>query len=340
MSKTYPKLDRTKFPNQTDAFVLFKDPDDAANMELTEYQLLIANKQFATAAEFLLNNPDLEPYIINADRLNHILHAVMAIEQYYISDVQKSITDIVEYRGVYQSDVVYDKFDIVVLNESSIMAYMCIADSEITNIEPIDDKYWVAITLQGQPGTGLTFAGIWSDSISYQSSNWTYHNEAIWVSTIADNVGNEPSEDSPYWFAIFRNIQHVVCSRTLPENQYPGDLWFQSNNGAHTIKMKQNDNTYVDIYLDASVIRTATGESLDQYLDKYVSNHTHTPEDIGAAPADHTHNFIATVFTASNDEPTTEDEKKLFWVDTAHGNLLKFFDKTTNEWKPINAAWA
>lgn len=340
MSKTYPKLDRTKFPNAIDAFILFKDPDENTNAALTEYQLLISNKQFAMAAAFLLENPELEPYIVSADRLNHILHAVMAMEQYYMSDVRKSIMDIVKYRGVYNAKTFYEKFDVVVADASSTIAYMCIAEISINDIHPTNDKYWIPLTLQGQPGTGLTYAGTWNPTTNYQTSNWVYYNEVIWVSTISDNQGNEPTENSPYWFAIFRNMQHVICSSSVPENQYPGDLWLSGTNGTYVIKEKQNDGSYKDIYLDASVIRTSDGSSLDDYLDMYVANHTHTPESIGAAPADHTHNFIANVFTASDEPPTTDDAKKLFWVDTSNGNILKFYDERTSEWVPINAVWA
>lgn len=295
MSKTYPKLDRTKFPDATDVFILFQDPNSDVSQLLSEYEMLLAGQEYASAANLIKQHTELEPYIMNADRMNHMLHAIIAMEQFYMSDVRKSIMDIVTWRGTYNASTTYDKFDVVVSDPGSIIAYMSIHDDSFKGIAPPHDDYWIRITLQGQPGTGLTYAGTWNSSTNYQTDNWVYYNNVIWVSTISDNLNHKPVEDSDYWFAIFRNIQHIVCSATAPENQYVGDLWLKSSNGTHVIKEKQSDGSYKDIYLDMAAIKTSTGSTLESYIATAIANSSGgviggiTPESIGAAPASHGH---------------------------------------------------
>lgn len=298
MSKSYPNLDRTKFPDATDAFILFEDPNDSVRALLSEYETKLAAHKYSEAATFLSKNAQkLSPYVINADRLNHILHALMAMQQFYMSDVQEAIADIVTWRGVYSGSTTYNKFDVVTSGAGSIIAYMAIADDAFKGKAPPNEDYWVRITLQGQPGTGLTYAGTWNNATTYSTDNWVFYNNVIWVSTTNNNLNHQPSDSSTYWFAIFRNIQHVVCSATTPDNQYPGDLWLKSVNGVHTIKVKQNDGSYSDVFLDTSTIKTSDGKSLADYIASVASSSVSTavgkitPESIGAATSGHKHSY-------------------------------------------------
>lgn len=248
MSKLYPKLDRTKFPNQTDAFVLFKDPDENTNAALTEYQLLISNKQFAMAAAFLLENPDLEPYIVSADRLNHILHAVMAMEQYYMSDVQSQIMEIVDWMGEWEADTTYDKFDVVTyVVGTSINAYMGIAEEIPVGVEPTNKDYWIQLTLKGakgDPGISLSGRGNWDPTVVYAVDNWVAHNGTIWASN-NENINSEPHDQSEDWYAIIRDQQHYVISDDIPNAQYTGDIWYQVlEDGSIQPQYKQPDGSY------------------------------------------------------------------------------------------------
>ena len=37
---------------------------------------------------------------------------------------------------------------------------------------------------------------------------------------------------------------------------------------------------------------------------------------------------------------TAPKSTKTMWVDSANGNLLKVYDKSTGTWIPVNSAWA
>lgn len=287
MSKLYPKLDRTKFPNQTDAFVLFKDPDENTNAALTEYQLLISNKQFAMAAAFLLENPDLEPYIVSADRLNHILHAVMAMEQYYMSDVRKSIMEIVEWKGEWDSSTAYDKFDVVTYKaNNAVETYMAVLDELPAGTLPTDTENWVKITLrgeQGASGTGLSGRGNWDIDTQYYVDDWVAYNNTIWAAK-NENINSEPYDGSPDWYAVIRDQQHYVISSEEPTTQYTGDIWYKLlPDGTIQPCYKQPDSTYSEMQFSATSqiknmvddilakAKAYTDEAITTYLVKYLN---------------------------------------------------------------------
>lgn len=248
MSKTYPELNRTKFPDATDAFIYFKDPDERSNAMLTEYQLLISNKQFAAAATFLSNYPELEPYIVNADRLNHLLHAVMAIEQYYMSDVRSQIMEIVDYMDAWNEATAYGKFDVVTYTVgNNVMAFMGIVDDIPVGTEPTNKEYWIQLTLKGakgDPGISLSGRGNWDPTVVYAVDNWVAHNGTIWASS-TENINSEPHDQSEDWYAIIRDQQHYVISDDIPNAQYTGDIWYKVlEDGSIQPQYKQPDGSY------------------------------------------------------------------------------------------------
>ena len=107
MSKTYADLNRTKFPDEIDSFVLFKDPDANTNSLLIQYQLYLANGRYSEAAQYLTQHPELGQYIVSADRLNQLLHAITAIEKLYTTDIQdmiQSLPESFERRGPIRSE--------------------------------------------------------------------------------------------------------------------------------------------------------------------------------------------------------------------------------------------
>lgn len=107
MSKTYADLNRTKFPDEIDSFVLFKDPDANTNSLLIQYQLYLANGRYSEAAQYLTQHPELGQYIVSADRLNQLLHAIIAIEKLYTTDIQdmiQSLPESFERRGPIRSE--------------------------------------------------------------------------------------------------------------------------------------------------------------------------------------------------------------------------------------------
>lgn len=111
MSKTYNELNRTKFPDTIDAFVPFKDPDANANSLLSQYQLYLASGQYAEAARYLKDHPELSEYIISADRMNQLLHAIIALETKYKRDIEgimeeikNSLPESFERRGPIRSE--------------------------------------------------------------------------------------------------------------------------------------------------------------------------------------------------------------------------------------------
>ena len=123
MSNTYPYYSNN-FPDEIDDFDKFQDPNISSMPLINEYYAEIetgTEASLARAKTILDNNPSLKPMIINADRLNKLRDGLLSVEEFYLSDVQQYLINLVKYRGTYSSSVIYNKFNIVKYNGQSYM---------------------------------------------------------------------------------------------------------------------------------------------------------------------------------------------------------------------------
>lgn len=92
----YEEYPRSQFPDTIDNFDNMQDITSSLVDAMVSYQTAITNKDFATAANVIANNPDLLKVLINADRINSLQDAVKAIEKYYLENVEDMVTHIAQ----------------------------------------------------------------------------------------------------------------------------------------------------------------------------------------------------------------------------------------------------
>lgn len=91
MSKTYPELPETNFPDSLDVFDRLSDVTSGDIILVNQYQAYMSAGNQAAAAKLLTDNPDLKNKIINASTINKFLDAVSALQKMFKDDVQKYI---------------------------------------------------------------------------------------------------------------------------------------------------------------------------------------------------------------------------------------------------------
>ena len=72
MSKTYPELPETNFPDSLDVFDRLSDVTSGDIILVNQYQAYMSAGNQAAAAKLLTDNPDLKNKIINASILEPI----------------------------------------------------------------------------------------------------------------------------------------------------------------------------------------------------------------------------------------------------------------------------
>lgn len=91
MSKTYPELPETNFPDSLDVFDRLSDVTSGDIVLVNQYQAYMSAGNQAAAAKLLTDNPDLKNKIINASTINKFLDAVSALQKMFKEDVQTYI---------------------------------------------------------------------------------------------------------------------------------------------------------------------------------------------------------------------------------------------------------
>lgn len=91
MSKTYPELPETNFPDSLDVFDRLSDVTSGDIILVNQYQAYMSAGNQAAAAKLLTDNPDLKNKIINASTINKFLDAVSALQKMFKEDVQTYI---------------------------------------------------------------------------------------------------------------------------------------------------------------------------------------------------------------------------------------------------------
>lgn len=163
------------------------------------------------ATALLEDNPILKRIIINADNMNQLRDAVIALERFYYSDIQKYIINLVNFRGDFILTTQYRKFDVVnyVYYGTAIQSYMAIKDDIPIGVLPTNRDYFVPITLQGaegKSGTGLTYRGRYDPNANYVAKKeCVTYNNTLWVAE-EDSINMTPSETSNYWSAVIKII--------------------------------------------------------------------------------------------------------------------------------------
>ena len=164
----------------------------------------------SSAAQLLIDHPELRTSLINASNLNRIIDAIKCIETYYANDVQTYILELVQYKGTYSSSTKYTKYNVVDYNS---MIYMCTSLNTPLGTLPTNSSYWYPLSIKGdtgEPGLGLSFLGAWDSQTAYPKDAAVSYGTSLYASLIDDNKSRTPSANSSYWSEII-NFSNVTA---------------------------------------------------------------------------------------------------------------------------------
>lgn len=250
MSVTYPLYTYSSYPDEIDQFNRFTDLTLDTVQYAEQYNSYMLKKDFASAAQILIEHPELETSLINAANLNRIIDALKCIETFYANDVKIYILELVQYKGDYVNSTKYTKYNVVNYNS---MVYMCTSLNTPLGTLPTDTTYWYQLSIKGDQGTsglGLSFDGLWQANFTYNKDSAVSYGTCLYASTCDDNIGHTPSKTSnDYWELItdfsdlisYDNSSSGLTSTNLQDAI--DELLVKTNNNASNINTNANNIT-------------------------------------------------------------------------------------------------
>ncbi|MEG1709596.1 MAG: hypothetical protein RR285_12920 [Acinetobacter sp.] len=230
------------FPPVVDNIPQFQDilQTDAPNVKL--FQTAIQNGDFATAANIFNQIPNANNKFVGAVRMNQIRDAVLALEQFYGTDVQpyisakqtewQNIINLFAYIDTYNITTQYSKNNMVLFVNNGFSQLYINVFNGITpiNTPPTNTTYWRVFTIRGakgDSGIGTTFQFEWNTAVNYAISDIVVFDNAWWIATRA-NVNKQPYEGSLDWNLVMTVTQAIYpIQPNQPLSQTTGELWFR-----------------------------------------------------------------------------------------------------------------
>lgn len=242
MSQKYPEYPLTQFPNNIDNFSVFLNMSQNDYQLIKQYQEAIQVGNMALAQQIFNQIPQGGQKIITALRFNQLREAILAMEEFYGTDIKPYITtkqtewqgivNQFSYKGNFNSTTQYETNNIVQYTYNGLTQLYINIYQGVTpiGIYPINTTYWRVFTIQGQQGesgVGATFAFAWDSSVSYALNTIVVFNNTWWNCTQA-NQNQQPTEGSDYWQPILYVTQSIYPIQTAqPPSQKTGELWFK-----------------------------------------------------------------------------------------------------------------
>lgn len=230
ISEQYQDLDYTNFPDNLDDNITYQDASAETAALVQQYYDLKNQGKDSDANALVEANPILNTIIINSSVMQRFNDRTIALERFYMSDVQSYIMNAAHYKGTWSASAKYTKYDFVTYYvDNKIFSFECIQLDTPVGTLPTNSSYFIKITLQGEQGvsgTGLSPRGVWSNTVQYYKDDCVAYDNKLW-SALQDNIGQTPVEDSTYWVFLMQLKQQVAVSSTQPINQVVGDLWYQ-----------------------------------------------------------------------------------------------------------------
>lgn len=208
MSTTYTDLTETQFPDQVDNLSRMSDLTASDLTLVNQYYAYYNAGNLASAAQLLTDNPSLINKLFNAAKFNILRDALIALQRFYLSDVQTYIDstrsalqdeiDTFVPCGEYNAATAYEKNNIVTKDGNG---YICSQDC--TGKTPGTTggaNYWELIVSKGEKGdsgTGLTFRGTYSSTTAYTKDDAVTDGHAIWAALQAST--GQSLVEGEYW---------------------------------------------------------------------------------------------------------------------------------------------
>lgn len=242
MSTKYPDLSLTNFPNSLDQFTTFLNIVSSDGPLIGQYQSAMQNGDTTLANQILTQIPQATQKIITAVDLNTLSQAMLAIERFYLNDIEPYIDDLHQswlntiqqfsYKGVWQSGTSYVTNNLVSYTTSGLnFVYIALSNVPI-GISPTNQTYWRLLTIQGQQGAsgeGLSYRQEWNSSTQYATNDAVTCDGALWMALQASQ--NRLPDTNPQYWQLVMNLKTVTypIQDTVPTNLQVDGLWFNTS---------------------------------------------------------------------------------------------------------------
>lgn len=242
MSTKYPDLSLTNFPNSLDQFTTFLNIVSSDGPLIGQYQSAMQNGDITLANQILTQIPQATQKIITAVDLNTLSQAMLAIERFYLNDIEPYIDDLHQswlntiqqfsYKGVWQGGTSYVTNNLVSYTTSGLnFVYIALSNVPI-GISPTNQTYWRLLTIQGQQGAsgeGLSYRQEWNSSTQYATNDAVTYNGALWMALQASQ--NRLPDTNPQYWQLVMNLKTVTypIQDTVPTNLQVDGLWFNTS---------------------------------------------------------------------------------------------------------------
>ncbi|MEG1855468.1 MAG: hypothetical protein RR231_08175 [Acinetobacter sp.] len=174
--------------------------------------------------------------------MNQIRDAVLALEQFYGTDVQPyialkqqewtNIVNLFSYIGLFNSTTQYYRNNMVLYVNNGLSQIYINTFNGVTPIGtlPINTAYFRVLTIQGQKGesgAGSAFLFEWLSSTHYNVHDIVVYNNSWWIAK-QPNQNQQPQEGSLYWELVLTTTQAIYpVQSNIPPAQTTGELWFR-----------------------------------------------------------------------------------------------------------------
>lgn len=242
MSTLYPDLNLTNFPNSLDQFMTFLNIVATDGPLISQYQAAMEAGNTTQANQILSQIPSATQKIITANSLNSLSQAMLAIERFYLTDIEPYITNLQQswtntiqqfsYKGTWESGTSYVTNNLVSYTVSGLNLIYIATSTPPVGTAPSNTQYWRVLTIQGQQGasgTGLSYRQEWNNSTAYNVNDAVTYDGAIYMA-IQTNQNREPSLNDQYWTLIMslQNVSYPIQD-TVPTNLQVEGLWFNTS---------------------------------------------------------------------------------------------------------------
>lgn len=301
----YNDLPLTNFPSSLDQFMTFLNIVASDGPLIAQYQAAMESGNQTQANQILAQIPQGTQKIITATTLNQLSQAVLAIERFFLTDIEPyiqnqqqswlTIINQFSYRGVWASGTSYTTNNLVSYTVSGInFVYIAISAPPV-GTPPTNTQYWRLLTIQGpqgDSGEGLSYREEWVNSNSYAINDAVTHNGAIWMA-IQPSQNIEPSSNSQYWKLVM-NLETTTypIQDTVPTNLQVGGLWFNTSNNPTQYIYEgdvQDGKTLIASAITAKGVTTSSSDSFAQMaanIEQIQSSNIETSTVVDASPLD------------------------------------------------------